>query len=115
MFLFIVKFLLSPVDLLIQEAPRHPELPGILGGWREDLQGKERPDSKNLDKDIFVTTDYGQVQGFKVYLYDHPEARHRPWNLPVERITASVNVFLGIPYAMPPTRDGRFKPPQRHK
>ncbi|XP_043284209.1 cholinesterase isoform X2 [Venturia canescens] len=97
------------------ESPRHPELPGILGGWRKDLQGKERPDSKSLEKDIFVTTDYGQVQGFKVYLYDHPEARHRPWNLPVERITASVNVFLGIPYAMPPTREARFKPPQRHK
>ncbi|XP_012274823.1 cholinesterase isoform X2 [Orussus abietinus] len=90
-------------------------LPGILGGWRENLQGKERPDSKNLDRDIYVTTDYGQVQGFKVYLYDNPEARHRPWSVPVERVTKSVNVFLGIPYAMPPTKEGRFKPPRPHR
>ncbi|KAL7299965.1 hypothetical protein TKK_0007281 [Trichogramma kaykai] len=90
-------------------------LPGVLGGFRPDLQGRERPDSKNLDRDVFVSTHYGNVQGFKVYLYDHPEARHRPWSLPVERVTASVNVFLGIPYAMPPTKDGRFKPPRTHK
>ncbi|XP_015598992.1 acetylcholinesterase isoform X2 [Cephus cinctus] len=94
--------------------PRLP-LPGILGGWREDLQGKERPDSKNLMRDIFVNTNYGQVQGFKVYLYDNPEFRHKPWNLPVERVTANVNVFLGIPYAMPPTKEGRFRPPRQHR
>ena len=94
----------------------HPELPGILGGWRPDLQGKERADSKVKDRDIFVTTNYGQVQGFIVYLYDDPEARHRPWNLPgIERTTRHVNVFLGIPYAMPPTKEGRFKPPQLHR
>lgn len=90
-------------------------LPGILGGWRPDLQGKERIDSKNLERDVFVSTNYGQVQGFKVYLYDNPEAKHRPWSLPVERVTASVNVFLGIPYAMPPTGEGRFRPPRIHK
>ncbi|KAK0161578.1 hypothetical protein PV327_010035 [Microctonus hyperodae] len=100
-----------------EEAPRYPQLPGILGGWREDLQGKVRPDSKKLeaDRDIYVSTNYGQVQGFKVYLYDNPEARHRPWNLPVERVTGHVHVFLGIPYAMPPTKDGRFKPPRPHR
>ncbi|XP_078046974.1 carboxyl ester lipase-like protein Gli isoform X2 [Augochlora pura] len=89
-------------------------LPGILGGWREDLQGKERADSKSLDRDVIVTTAYGQVQGFKVYLYDDPQARHRPWSLPVERVTKHVNVFLGIPYAMPPIREGRFRPPRPH-
>ncbi|XP_048508774.1 cholinesterase isoform X2 [Athalia rosae] len=94
--------------------PRIP-LPGVLGGWREDLQGKERADSRTLDRDVFVTTNYGQVQGFKVYLYDHPEARHRPWSVPVERVTSNINVFLGIPYATPPTKEGRFKPPRPHR
>jgi hypothetical protein len=92
-------------------------LPGILAGWREDLQGKERPDSKHFirNRDILVNTNYGQVQGFKVQLYDDPYARHRPWNVAVERVTKDVNVFLGIPYAMPPTREGRFKPPRPHR
>lgn len=90
-------------------------LPGILGGWRQDLQGKERRDSLNLNNDVFVTTRYGQVQGFKVNLYDDPDAQHRPWNVQVERITKSVNVFLGIPYAMPPIKEGRFKPPKSHR
>ncbi|XP_011300993.1 neuroligin-2 isoform X1 [Fopius arisanus] len=97
-----------------EDGPRYPNLPGILGGWREDLQGRQRADSKRLeiDRDVFVNTHYGQVQGFKVYLYDHPEARHRPWNLPVERVTGHANVFLGIPYAEPPTKQKRFKPPR---
>lgn len=43
-----------------------------MGGWREDLQGKQRRDSLQLDRDVFVTTNYGQVQGFKVRLYDDP-------------------------------------------
>ncbi|XP_044588308.1 acetylcholinesterase isoform X1 [Cotesia glomerata] len=99
------------------EDPRQQYLPGILGGWREDLQGRKRPDSKQLEenRDVYIRTNYGQVQGFKVNLYDHPEARHRPWNMPVERVTAQVNVFLGIPYAMPPDKEGRFKPPRTHR
>ncbi|CAK9828610.1 Neuroligin-4, Y-linked [Anthophora retusa] len=100
---------------LYEDTTSRLPLPGVLGGWREDLQGRERPDSKNLDRDVTVNTAYGQVQGFKVYLYDDPEARHRPWNLPVERVTKSVNVFLGIPYAMPPIKEGRFKPPRPHR
>ncbi|XP_043261449.1 cholinesterase [Colletes gigas] len=98
-----------------QDTTSRLPLPGILGGWREDLQGKERPDSKNLDRDVTVSTTYGQVQGFKVYLYDDPQAKHRPWSLPVERVTKHVNVFLGIPYALPPIREGRFKPPRPHR
>ncbi|KAI4483690.1 hypothetical protein M0804_007950 [Polistes exclamans] len=104
----------NKVLLLKDMTPRTP-LPGILGGWRSDLQGKERRDSKNLETDIFVTTNYGQVQGFKVYLYDDPDAQHRPYNVQVERVTKNVNVFLGIPYAMPPIKEGRFKPPKPHK
>lgn len=46
-------------------------LPGVLGGWRVDLQGKERPDSKKLDRDVHVTTNYGPVQGFKVCIKDY--------------------------------------------
>lgn len=50
--------------------PNNPDalFPGILGGWREDIQGRERRDSKQLKRDIFVTTNYGQVQGFKVLI-----------------------------------------------
>lgn len=62
-----------------------------------------------------VVTNYGQVEGFKVQLYDDPNARHRPWNVAVERVTKNVNVFLGIPYAMPPIKEGRFKPPRSHR
>lgn len=51
--------------------------PGILGGWREDLQGKQRRDSLLLSRDVFVTTNYGQVQGFKVRLYDDPGRKQR--------------------------------------
>lgn len=101
---------------LLKETTARLPLPGILGGWREDLQGKERPDSKNFrDRDVIVNTNYGQVQGFKVQLYDDPNARHRPWNLAVERVTKNVDVFLGIPYATPPTKEGRFKPPRPHR
>lgn len=93
--------------------PGNPDavFPGILGGWREDLQGKERRDSKQLPRDIFVTTNYGQVQGFKVYMYDNPDpdSGYRPWLTPVERIQGEASVFLGIPYAIPPVLDGRFR------
>lgn len=92
--------------------------PGILGGWREDLQGNQRRDSLLLDRDVFVTTNYGQVQGFKVRLYDDPNPRsfYRPWHSQgVDKITGELAVFLGIPYALPPTFEGRFKPPRPHR
>ncbi|XP_063824783.1 cholinesterase [Ostrinia nubilalis] len=98
--------------------PNNPDalFPGVLGGWREDLQGRERRDSRQLKRDIFVTTNFGQVQGFKVYLYDNPDPNsgYRPWLTPVERIQGEVSVFLGIPYARPPVLEGRFKPPRQH-
>uniref|UniRef100_A0A8D8YR27 Neuroligin-2 n=1 Tax=Cacopsylla melanoneura TaxID=428564 RepID=A0A8D8YR27_9HEMI len=94
-------------------------LPGVLGGWRTDLQGKLRPDSFNLNtnKDLFVKTSYGPIQGFKVNLYDnpHPEYSVRPEFNPVERVQGTVSAFLGIPYALPPVDEGRFRPPRPHK
>lgn len=91
--------------------------PGVLGGWREDLQGKQRRDSLILDRDIFVTTNYGQVQGFKVRLFDDPDPKsfYRPWHSTVDRVTGEAQVFLGIPYALPPTHEGRLKPPRPHR
>ncbi|XP_037047980.1 cholinesterase isoform X2 [Bradysia coprophila] len=102
--------------------PNNPQnvqtpFPGVLGGWRPDLQGKQRRDSLILDRDIFVTTNYGQVQGFKVRLFDDPDPKsfYRPWHSTVDRVTGEVQVFLGIPYALPPTFEGRFKPPRPHR
>ncbi|XP_065332754.1 neuroligin-like protein glit-1 isoform X2 [Cloeon dipterum] len=102
--------------------PQHPTpfpQPGILAGWRPDLQGRQRPDSINLinDRDVYVSTPFGQIQGFKVHLYDNPNplSYYRPGQSPVDRIQGNCSVFLGIPYAQPPVREGRFKPPRAHK
>lgn len=65
-----------------------------------------------------MTTNYGQVQGFKVRLYDDPNPKsfYRPWhNNGVERVMGECSAFLGIPYAIPPTFEGRFKPPRPHR
>ncbi|XP_065165136.1 neuroligin-2 isoform X3 [Atheta coriaria] len=96
-----------------------PMLPGILGGWREDIQGKLRADSMNINRprDITVKTKHGPVQGFKVYLYDNPDpdSLYRYGSEFIEREFGTTDVFLGIPYAQPPTQEGRFKPPRWHK
>lgn len=70
-----------------------------------------------LERDVFVTTNYGQVQGFKVYMYDNPDPRsfYRPYHSTVDRVMGECSVFLGIPYALPPTFEGRFKPPRPHR
>lgn len=94
-----------------QDGHAEPILPGILAGWRPDLQGKERPESLNRKQDKFVKTKHGQVQGFTVDLYDDPdpESLYRPGSEFIERVRGTTVVFLGIPYAQPPTYDGRFK------
>jgi neuroligin len=70
-----------------------------------------------LDRDIFVQTNYGEIQGFKVHLYDNPDPNsfYRPWHQNVDRIFSECSTFLGIPYALPPTYEGRFKPPRAHR
>ncbi|KAL7040598.1 hypothetical protein ACKWTF_000454 [Chironomus riparius] len=99
--------------------PNNPQtpFPGVLGGFREDLQGKLRRDSLLLDRDVFVMTNYGEVQGFKVHLYDNPDPNSyfRPWHQNVDRIFKDCSVFLGIPYSLPPIYEGRFKPPRVHR
>lgn len=82
-----------------------------MGGWREDLQGKQRPDSLDKHKDLRVDTKYGEVQGFKVYLYDtpDPDSLYRPSGEAIERERGVTCTFLGIPYAQPPIDEGRFK------
>ncbi|XP_030746232.1 cholinesterase isoform X2 [Sitophilus oryzae] len=94
-----------------------PILPGILGGWREDLQGKRREQTKELQRDIFVKTTYGDVQGFQVYLFDNPDpdSLYRPGSEFIERQMGVTSVFLGIPYAQAPINEGRFKPPRLHR
>ncbi|CAH0562499.1 unnamed protein product [Brassicogethes aeneus] len=94
-----------------------PILPGVLGGWREDLQGKRREQTREKKRDIFVKTTHGDVQGFQVYLFDNPdpESLYRPGREFIEREQGVSSVFLGIPYAQPPVNEGRFKPPRLPK
>lgn len=82
-----------------------------MAGWREDIQGKQRIDSLDKDRDVFVNTKYGKVQGFKVYLYDRPDPNslYRPNSEAIERVQGVTYSFLGIPYALPPIEEGRFK------
>lgn len=104
---------MNSVDQLTnkQEGNAEPILPGILGGWRPDLQGKPRAETKEKKRDIYVKTTHGDVQGFQVYLFDNPDpdSLYRPGSEFIERQQGITSVFLGIPYAEAPVNEGRFK------
>ncbi|XP_066246935.1 cholinesterase isoform X1 [Euwallacea similis] len=106
-------------DRFVYDRQGNPEpiLPGVLGLWREDLQGKRREQTKELQRDIFAQTTHGEIQGFLVYLFDNPnpESSYRPGAEFIERQMGVTSVFLGIPYAQPPIVEGRFKPPRLHR
>ena len=102
--------------------PRHdlnnePPAPGVYGGWLPELQGECRPGCENLPRDVTVNTNYGRVNGFYAYLYDGPRVPlyERPGRAHTDKVKKKVSVFLGIPYAMPPTNDGRLMPPRPHR
>ncbi|CAB4065562.1 Esterase FE4,Venom carboxylesterase-6,Carboxylesterase 3 [Lepeophtheirus salmonis] len=96
--------------------PEDPPVPGVLGGWLPELQGECRPGCENLMRDVTVNTNYGRVNGFLVNLYDGPRVPEfeRPGVANVDKVKATVSVFLGIPYAQPPINHARFMPPRAH-
>lgn len=96
---------------------KEPHANGVLGGWLPELQGECRPGCENLERDVTVNTNYGRVNGFYVYLYDGPRVPlyERPGRAHTDKVKKKVSVFLGIPYAMPPTGDARLMPPRPHR
>lgn len=81
------------------------------------MQGQKRQDSPLQPRVLTVRTNYGEVQGFYVYLYDDPdpESLYRPGSTSIERKKGEAAVFLGVPYAQPPVAEGRFRPPRPHR
>ena len=94
-----------------------PHASGVLGGWLPELQGECRPGCENLPRDVTVTTNYGRVNGFYVYLYDGPRVPlyERPGRAHTDKVKKKVSVFLGIPYAEAPTGKARLMPPRPHR
>lgn len=72
-----------------------------------------RPDfaANVAEKDVSVTTPYGRIRGFYVHLFDGPGVPigDRPGANYFRKLWRTVSTFLGIPYAMPPVNEGRFK------
>ena len=75
--------------------------------------GMCRPDyAANVqERDISVTTPYGRIRGFYVHLFDGPGVPigDRPGVYHNGKLWRTISTFLGIPYAMPPVNEGRFK------
>lgn len=61
-----------------------------------------------------VITKYGTVTGAICYLCDMPGVRRPPLHAARNSVLANVTLFLGVPYAKPPTKENnlRFKDPQ---
>lgn len=78
-----------------------------------DLMGSCRPDyAANVqERDISVTTPYGRIRGFYVHLFDGPGVPigDRPGVYHQGKLWRTISTFLGIPYAMSPVNEGRFK------
>ena len=93
--------------------PKYPTGCGVFDEWRTDLMGQCRPDyAANIrERDISVTTPHGRVRGFTVHLFDGPGVviGDRPGVYHTGKLWRTVSVFLGVPYAMPPVNEGRFK------
>ncbi len=89
----------------------------MLGGWLPELQGECRPGCENLPRDVHINTNYGRVNGFLVYLYDGPRVPEfdRPGVANVDKIKATVSVFLGVPYAQPPIGEARLMVRERER
>jgi hypothetical protein len=58
-----------------------------------------------------VTTPYGRIRGFYVHLFDGPGVPigDRPGVYHQGKLWRTISTFLGIPYAMSPVNEGRFK------
>ncbi|OXA58168.1 Neuroligin-4, Y-linked [Folsomia candida] len=94
-----------------------PTAPGVLGRWRTDLQGQQRPEDINqVPQSVYVMTTFGRIQGFKTKIYDGPwvPLPARPGIANVDKVKSVVSSFVGIPYARAPTHEGRFRPPRSH-
>ncbi|XP_015921880.1 cholinesterase [Parasteatoda tepidariorum] len=75
-----------------------------------------RSPTYNLDSSVTVRLSLGDVTGTYVFLcdgpgqseYDRPNSKYAK----TPKVYKNITVFLGIPYALPPTQELRFRPPQ---
>ncbi|XP_037073982.1 neuroligin-like protein glit-1, partial [Pollicipes pollicipes] len=89
---------------------------GVLAGWRPDLQGARRPGEGLTNPLVELRTQLGPLTGFRVKLFDEPGLRPEEWPARlqpgVHKERRTVTAFLGVPYALPPVQEARFKPPR---
>ncbi|KAG1665144.1 Neuroligin-4, X-linked [Nymphon striatum] len=102
--------------------PRNVDLNSGVPGYNEyenNAQGNDRntyynPLYRPNDERYRVKTNYGQLSGYQVFLYDGPKVplEDRPEKQIFHKIYKNVTVFKGIPYAEPPINDYRFEYPR---
>lgn len=66
----------------------------------------------NFDRYVFVRTYYGDVKGFSVPMYLEDEYWREDWSEYPKWFMRRVNCFLGVPYALPPVGQLRFRRPR---